>query len=93
VKELAGDLPGSFSLEQNFPNPFNPATTIRFSLPRSSEVTLKVYDTLGKEVAILLNQKFAAGDHEIKWNAGALSSGIYLYRLQANGVVDGRIYS
>lgn len=77
-------IPSQFDLKQNFPNPFNPSTTIRFDLSKNSNVTLKVYNVLGKEVATLLsNELVTAGTKEIKFDAAALSSGIYFYTLTA----------
>ena len=71
-----------FILEQNFPNPFNPTTVIRFQLKVKSDVTLKVYNILGNEVATLLNNKFIEqGKHEIEFDASDLPSGIYFYRI------------
>jgi hypothetical protein len=76
-------IPEQFSLGQNYPNPFNPQTMISYSLPQISNVTLKVYDLMGREVATLLNnEKKAAGNYEISFNGSYLSSGIYFYRLQ-----------
>jgi hypothetical protein len=75
--------PFSFSLKQNFPNPFNPSTTISFTLAKRSFVILKVYDILGREVETLINGEMQAGNHNQLWNAANLSSGIYFYRLQA----------
>ncbi len=75
--------PDGFMLNQNYPNPFNPTTTIRFELPTGSFVSLKVYDVLGKEVAALVNEKLAAGRHEVAFDASRLISGIYFYHLQA----------
>jgi len=76
--------PISFSLSQNYPNPFNPATTISYSLSHTAVVSLKIYDTLGREVATLLNaQRKAPGRYEMTFEAKGLSSGIYLLRLQA----------
>jgi hypothetical protein len=78
-------LPESYSLSQNYPNPFNPATTIRFTVPgkgnKLSHVELKVYDMLGKQVAVLVNSSYSPGTYEIKWNASNISSGVYFYRL------------
>src|SRR5713101_1416289 len=74
--------PGSFRLYQNFPNPFNPTTTIPFAVARSSYVTLKIFNLLGEEVATLVSQRLAPGTYSAEWNAGATTSGIYLYRLQ-----------
>jgi hypothetical protein len=75
------DIPERFALEQNYPNPFNPSTTIAFSLPRNSRLTLKVYNLLGKEVATLVDKKFAAGRYEVHWDASGHANGIYFYRL------------
>jgi hypothetical protein len=83
VERLSTDLPTHFSLDQNYPNPFNPATTISFSLPSKSFVSLKVFDALGREVSILFADELPAGTHARQWNAGALPSGMYFYRLQA----------
>ncbi len=71
-----------FRLDQNYPNPFNPVTTISFSVPERSRVSLKVYDILGKEVSVLLNEDKSAGTYNIRFNAGTLASGVYLYRLE-----------
>ncbi|MBS4035333.1 MAG: T9SS type A sorting domain-containing protein [Ignavibacterium sp.] len=80
-------LPTEFALGQNYPNPFNPSTIISFQLPVSSNATLKVYDVLGNEVATLLNEYREAGKYEVVFDAsfagGGLSSGIYIYKLQA----------
>jgi hypothetical protein len=81
VEVTANNIPGSFSLEQNFPNPFNPATTIKYSLPQGGKVSLKAYDIQGKEVADLVNGFKAAGSYEVKFDASHLSSGIYFYTL------------
>ncbi len=78
----------SFYLYQNFPNPFNPSTKIRFSIPHSSFVGLKVYDVLGREIAIIVNEEKAAGNYEINFNAHNLSSGVYFYRMQADSFTD-----
>lgn len=72
-----------FKLNNNFPNPFNPSTTISFEIPEASNVTLKVFDITGKEVASLLNGFINSGYHEYSWNASQLSSGVYFYRIQA----------
>lgn len=75
--------PESFSLSQNFPNPFNPTTVIRFNLPKMEEVSLKVYDILGRQVALLLDERLAAGDHTITFDGRLLPSGVYLYVLRS----------
>jgi chitinase len=79
--------PESFSLDQNYPNPFNPTTVISFSLPEANEVTLKIYNLLGEEVATLISGVLSAGNHQVRWDAGSLASGIYVYRLQAGNQV------
>ena len=78
--------PEGYKLKQNFPNPFNPSTTINFSLPQSAFVTLKIYSTLGKEVETLYSERLSTGSYQYEWNASAFASGIYLYRLQAQQV-------
>ncbi len=79
--------PEGFVLLQNYPNPFNPSTTIAYRLPVSSEVKLAVYDTLGREVATLVESKQAAGTYEVKLDAHALQSGFYYYKLSAGSFV------
>jgi len=83
VENLAAELPHGFSLGQNFPNPFNPGTTITYKLPKSSEVKLSVFDLLGREVSVLVNERVNAGIHEAKFDASGLSSGVYFYKMQA----------
>ena len=86
--ELAGDSPEEFSLEQNYPNPFNPSTSIQYRVSSISNVSLKVYDVLGNEVAILVNEEKPAGSYEVKFDAAGLSSGIYFYKLQTGSLVE-----
>jgi hypothetical protein len=86
VHDAKSTVPDDFVLHQNYPNPFNPSTTISFSLPKSSFVTLKVYNTLGQEVASLVNAEIAAGRHEVRWEAGNMPSGVYFYQLRAGGI-------
>jgi hypothetical protein len=88
VAERRFNLPYTFSLSQNYPNPFNPATTISFFLPSSQLVTLKVYDPDGREVETLVSGRIAAGSYEISFDGSKLTSGIYLYRLQAGEYVE-----
>ncbi len=85
-----GKLPTAFALEQNYPNPFNPSTVIGYSLPKKSNVTLKIYTTVGKEIATLVNGEQEAGIYSASWNASAEPSGIYFYRLQTNTSVEVR---
>ncbi|HXG37214.1 MAG TPA: T9SS type A sorting domain-containing protein [Bacteroidota bacterium] len=84
-------LPGEFSLHQNYPNPFNPATVIRFTLPgvgTRHEVSLRVFNMLGQEVATLVNGEMEAGHHQVQWQAEGLPSGVYFYRLEAGRFVE-----
>lgn len=76
----------SFLLSQNYPNPFNPTTTIDFSLPERAMVSLKVFDALGREVSVLLNESRESGVHQVSFNASALSSGVYYYTLRYGSV-------
>lgn len=82
-----GAVPEQFELGQNYPNPFNPTTVIRYQLPVSSEVRLEVYDMLGRNVATLVDEQVSAGRHSVNFDAGNLSSGIYLYRLEAGSQI------
>jgi hypothetical protein len=76
-------VPQAFSLEQNYPNPFNPVTQIAFEIPRAGEVTLDVFDLLGRRVAELVNAKLEMGPHRVVFDGSELASGIYFYRLEA----------
>lgn len=91
IERSSEDLPGRFALAQNFPNPFNPATTIEFSLPQSARVELKVFDAAGREIASLLSGQVAAGNYRLNWDGGGLASGVYFYRMVARGG-DGRTF-
>jgi hypothetical protein len=77
------DLPQEFLLHQNFPNPFNPSTKVRFDVPISGTVSLKVYDVLGREVATLMNERVTPGSYEVNFNATGFASGVYFYRIDA----------
>jgi hypothetical protein len=83
-----GSLPVKFQLQQNYPNPFNPSTTITFSLPHSTNTSLKVFDMLGREVATLVDGYMAAGSHEVHFNATSLASGIYYYKLTSGNFTE-----
>ncbi|RPI03006.1 MAG: T9SS C-terminal target domain-containing protein [Calditrichaeota bacterium] len=79
-----------YSLEQNYPNPFNSSTTLEFSLPKSSFVSIKVYDLLGREAAEILAEERPAGPHKITWDAGTLASGLYIYRIEAEKFIQAK---
>ena len=81
-------LPRGFAPQPNYPNRFNPSTTIKYELPRSSEVKLTVFDMLGREVSVLVDERKDAGVHEVKFDGSNLASGVYLYRLQAGDFVS-----
>jgi hypothetical protein len=76
-------IPKTFSLSQNYPNPFNPSTSIKFSIPEASDVVLKVYDILGSEVAVLVNEKIEAGNYTVDFDASQFASGMYIYSIKA----------
>jgi 5-hydroxyisourate hydrolase-like protein (transthyretin family) len=80
--------PKDFKLEQNFPNPFNPATKIQYQLPQDAKVTLKVYDILGSEVVTLVNEEQEAGYKEVQFTGSNIASGMYVYRLQAGEYIS-----
>ncbi len=84
--EVNVPAPAVFTLDQNYPNPFNPSTQIAFRLAVDSKVSLKVFNVLGQEVATLVNTNLVAGGHSINFDASALNSGVYLYRIEAAGI-------
>jgi hypothetical protein len=86
--EIDGGIPAEFTLLQNYPNPFNPTTKINYQIPELSFVTLKIYDILGSEIATLVNEEKPIGSYEFEFDATALPSGIYFYRLQAGSFVE-----
>ncbi len=88
VKTVSNALPERFSLAQNYPNPFNPTTNITFDISKSELVSLKIYDILGREVAVLVNQQMTPGSYQANFDASSLPSGIYLYKLSAGSFVQ-----
>ena len=80
-------IPEAYTLMQNYPNPFNPTTTIRYDLPKSANVSLKIYNILGQLVATLVDERKEAGHYQVRWNAN-VASGIYFYRLHAEEFVQ-----
>ena len=83
VSPAGPGVPGQFTLEQNFPNPFNPLTVIRYGIPEQSRVTVKVFDMLGKLIATLVDETKHAGSYEVTWDAGRVASGVYFYEMTA----------
>ena len=88
IRLRPGDSPSTFTLEQNYPNPFNPNTVVSYQLPVVSDVKLVVYDILGREVAVLVNEKQAAGTHTATFDGSALASGLYFYKLSAGNLTQ-----
>ena len=83
-------IPTEYLLSQNYPNPFNSSSIIKYSIPKSSQVTLKIFNTLGEELETLVNEEKPVGTYEVNWNAANLPSGVYFYRLQAGEFVQTR---
>lgn len=88
IQTISTEVPKIFSLSQNYPNPFNPVTRIQFAVPKNEMVSIKVYDLLGKEVAVLVNEQKSAGTYEVDFNGSLLSSGVYFYRMQSGYFSD-----
>lgn len=82
------EVPKSMALYQNFPNPFNPVTTIRYSISYPVSVKLKIYDILGNEIRTLVNEYQQSGNYSVQFHGAALSSGIYIYRLEAGKFIS-----
>jgi hypothetical protein len=90
LEQSLDNISRSFHLSQNYPNPFNPSTTIEIDLPKTSRVSLKVFNILGEEVATLVSDRLSAGSYSYDWDASNLASGVYLYRLQAGEYIETR---
>ena len=91
IDEFSENLqPVSYLLYQNYPNPFNGYTAINYSIPKSSQVTLKIFNTLGQELETLVGAEKPAGTYEANWNAANLPSGVYFYQLKAADYVQTR---
>ncbi|MFA6598842.1 MAG: choice-of-anchor J domain-containing protein, partial [Ignavibacteriaceae bacterium] len=88
VKDNSAEIPTEYVLTQNYPNPFNPTTKISYSIPSNSNVTIKIFDALGRIVATLVNEEKTAGKYTVEFNGSNLSSGVYFYRLKAENFVD-----
>jgi hypothetical protein len=87
ITPIGTQIPNAYALQQNYPNPFNPSTKIKFSVPVS---VMEVYDVLGSQVSVLVNETVKAGSYEIDFNASGLSSGIYFYKLSAGNFIQTR---
>jgi len=90
VNFTGSEIPTTYDLAQNFPNPFNPSTTIIYQIPQDGIVTLKIYDILGAEVATLVNEEKFAGKYEVNFNASNFASGVYIYKIQAGDFVSSK---
>jgi len=88
VENISTNIPGSFYLDQNYPNPFNPSTSLEFGISELGFVSLKVFDMLGKEVALLVNEKLSPGKYQVKFDGSSLPSGVYFYRLTAGENIE-----
>jgi hypothetical protein len=85
ITNLNTGIPEGFKLSQNYPNPFNPSTNIEFAIPEKNNVTLKIYNVHGQEIAVLANGEYQAGSYMVNWNAASMSSGVYFYTIQSGG--------
>jgi plastocyanin len=88
ITPIGNELPQKFNLAQNYPNPFNPVTNIEFDIPKSSFVKLSVMNLLGQKVDVLVDKQLNAGRYNADWDASAYPSGIYFYKLEAEGYVN-----
>ena len=86
--EIKTEIPIQFFLYQNYPNPFNPSTKIKFALPKTGEVKIEVFNTLGQKVAMLINKTMPNGYHEVEFNAQDLPSGVYVFKIMAGDLQD-----
>ncbi len=82
VETVNSEIPNDYNLFQNYPNPFNPSTTIRYAVPLQSYVTVKIYNSLGENIAELINLSQSAGSYQVDWNASNVASGIYFYSIE-----------
>ena len=90
IMQIENVLPDKYSLSQNYPNPFNPKTVINYELQVTGNAKLMVFDVLGKEVITLVNEKQTAGNYSVEFDGSGLTSGIYIYRLESNGIVQSK---
>jgi hypothetical protein len=87
-ENTASQTPTEFLLQQNYPNPFNPSTRISYFIPSQSDVRLVIYNLMGQEIQVLVNEVRSAGSYEVEFNASQLPSGVYIYRLTAGGLIS-----
>ncbi|MCI0448948.1 MAG: T9SS type A sorting domain-containing protein [Chlorobi bacterium] len=83
IRPISSNVPVKFNLSQNYPNPFNPAANIKFDIPKSAFIKLVIYDVIGREVSVLVNEQLSAGSYKADWDASNYPSGVYFYKLQA----------
>jgi len=88
VQQISSQVPLKFELYQNYPNPFNPWTTIRFDLAKNDFVNIRVFDVLGREVALILDRKLDAGTYKVDFDGSSYSSGVYFYRIETKYFID-----
>jgi hypothetical protein len=88
IKQISSEVPSTYSLAQNFPNPFNPVTKINFAIPKSGFVSLKIYDISGKEISELIGKELKTGTYEYEFDASKLNSGVFFYQLSTNSFVE-----
>jgi photosystem II stability/assembly factor-like uncharacterized protein len=88
IQKVSSEIPSEFSLSQNYPNPFNPATNIKFQIPKTTSVKMLIFDMLGREVETLVNEQLKPGTYQADWNASIYPSGVYFYKLIADGYVE-----
>ena len=88
VQNVSSNVPSVYKLYNNYPNPFNPATKIKFDLPKNSYVKINVFDVTGRMINEIVNQNLSAGSYETEFNGSNLSSGIYYYRIEAGDFVE-----
>lgn len=88
INNISAVIPFEYKLFNNYPNPFNPVTNIKFDIPQKSFIVLKIYDVIGKELAILINEKLDAGSYIYQWGASEFPSGVYFYKIEANNFIE-----
>jgi hypothetical protein len=88
LNPISSEIPKTFELFQNYPNPFNPITQIKFDVPKSSFINLTIYDAVGKEIGVLVNENLQAGSYSVDWDASTYPSGVYFYRITAGDYVQ-----